>query len=134
MSNFRYSICEPVNPEIIEKGRVDSSEIVQIFECFPWKLHLEKMENAKNIYYSPSIEFENLSNKNALAISAVGTPDQYEFYIFFKRPKVQKTWFGFSEKLNNNYTSDLLDQNKETTIELLKALVDNNLNYLESRF
>lgn len=134
MSHFRYSICEPVNPEIIEKGKIDSSEIMQIFDSFPWKLHLEKMESAKDNYYSPSIEFENLGNKNALAISAVGTPDQFEFYIFFKRPKVQKTWFGFSEKLNNNYTSDLLDQNKDKTIELLKALVANNLSYLESKF
>ncbi|MNL59234.1 hypothetical protein D3C87_1829420 [compost metagenome] len=73
-----------------------------IFEKFPWKSHLEEMENSKNIFYSPSIEFENLSNKNGLAISAVGNPDKYDFYVFYKRPKLQKTWFGLSKKLNNN--------------------------------
>jgi hypothetical protein len=134
MSEFRYSICEPTNPKIIEKGKIDSSEIMQIVEDFPWKLHLEEAENSKNTYYSPSLEFENLSNKNGLAISAVGNPAKYEFYVFFKRPKMQKTWFGLSEKLNNNYTSELLDQNKEKTIEILKALIDNNLSFLERKF
>jgi hypothetical protein len=131
MSQFRYSICEPTNPEIIEKGKIDSSEIMQIVENFPWKKLLEETEN---IYYSPSLEFENLSNKNGLSISAVGSPDEYIFYVFFKRPKMQKKWFGLSEKLNNNYTSELLDQSKENTIEILKALVDNNLSFLERKF
>ncbi|TDO82892.1 hypothetical protein EV143_102153 [Flavobacterium chryseum] len=131
MREFRYSICEPTNPKIIEKGKIDSSEIMQIFQNFPWKTFLEETEN---IYYSPSLEFENLSNKNGLSISAVGNPEKFEFYVFFKRSKMQKNWFGLIEKLNNNYTSELLDQSKEKTIELLKAFVDNNLSLLERKF
>ncbi|SHH49395.1 hypothetical protein [Flavobacterium defluvii] len=92
------------------------------------------MENLKDVFYSPSLEFENLDNKTGLSVSAVGNPDKYEFYVFFKRPKMQKRWFGLSEKLNNNFTTDLLDQNKDKTIELLKAFVDNNLNFLELKF
>lgn len=134
MSQFRYSICEPTNPKIIEKGKIDSSQILEIVENFPWKLHLEEIEKVKDVYYSPSLEFENLRNTNGLSISAVGTPDKYEFYVFYKRSKIQKTWFGLSEKLNNNFTSDLLDQSKEKTIELLKAFIDNNLSFLESKF
>lgn len=134
MSEFRYSICEPTNPTIIEKGKIDSSAIMKILEEFPWRLLLEEAENSKNIYYSPSLEVENLDNKNGLAISAVGNPDKYDFYVFFKRPKIQKTWFGLSEKLNKNYTSELLDQSKEKTIEIVKALIDNNLSFLEHKF
>ncbi|SHH49365.1 hypothetical protein SAMN05443663_10836 [Flavobacterium defluvii] len=29
MNQFRYSICEPANPDIIEKGKIDSSEIIK---------------------------------------------------------------------------------------------------------
>lgn len=47
---------------------------------------------------------------------------------------MQKAWFGLIEKLNNNYTSELLDQSKEKTIEILKAFVDNNLSVLERKF
>jgi hypothetical protein len=134
MSEFRYSICEPTNPKIIEKGKIDSTEIMQIFKTFPWKLHLEEMENAKNTYYSPSLEFENLSNKNGLVISAVGNQEKHEFYVFFKRPKVRKTWFGLSEKLDNNFMSELLDRSETETTEMLKALIDGNLNFLELKF
>lgn len=95
MNEFRYSICEPTNPEIIEKGKINPSEIIEIVEKFPWKLHLEEIENSNNTYFSPSLEFENLSNKNGLSISAVGNSDKYNFYVFFKRPKMQKNvvWF-----------------------------------------
>ncbi|MDR6763574.1 hypothetical protein J2Y38_003795 [Flavobacterium sp. 2755] len=134
MSQFRYSICEPTNPNIIEKGKIDSSEILELINNFPWKKYLQEMENTKDPYYSPSLEFENLNNKNGLSISAVGTSEKFEFYVFFKRPKMQKTWFGLIEKLNNNYTSELLDQNEEKTIEIVKALVNDDLNFLERKF
>lgn len=134
MSNFRYSICEPTNPKIIEKGKINSSEIISVVENYPWKSKLEEMERLKEPYYSPSLEFDNLNNKNGLSISAVGNAEKYEFYVFFKRPKIQKTWFGLSEKLNNDYTSELLDVSKEKTLEIIKALVDNNLNFLERKF
>ncbi|MCD9574018.1 hypothetical protein [Flavobacterium soyae] len=134
MSQFRYSICEPTNPNIIEKGKIDSSEILELVNNFPWKKYLHEMENIKDPYYSPSLEFENLNNKNGLSISAVGTYEKFEFYVFFKRPKMQKTWFGLSEKLNNNYTSELLDQNEEKTMEIVKALVNDDLNFLERKF
>ncbi|OXA74211.1 hypothetical protein B0A67_00020 [Flavobacterium aquidurense] len=134
MSEFRYSICEPTNPKIIEMGKIDSSEIINTFQNFPWKAHLQEMKNARNIFHSPSLEFENSGNKNALSISVVGKPDKYEFYVFFKRAKIQKTWFGLSEKLNNNFISELTDQNEEKTAEILKALVDNDLAFLERTF
>lgn len=134
MSNFRYSICEPANPKIIEKGKIDSSEIMTIFKTFPWKLKLEEAERLKDVYFSPSLEFENLNNKNGLAFSAVGKPDNFEFYIFFKRPKTKKTWLGLSSKLDQNYLSELWDQNENNAIEILKALIDNNLSFLEEKF
>ena len=134
MTNYRYSICEPDNPNIIEKGKVDSGELVKIFNEFPWKKYLEDMEGLENPHFSPSLEFENLNNKNGLSISAVGKSDKYEFYVFFKRPKMKKTWFGLSQKMDDNYSSELLDVNESQTIEILQALVDNKLGFLEEKF
>ncbi|WP_193845700.1 hypothetical protein [Flavobacterium hungaricum] len=134
MSNFRYSICEPANPKIIEQGKIDAAAIVTIFDTFPWKQYLEETERLKEVYFSPSIQFENLSNKNGITVSAIGKPDKYEFYIFYKRPKTKKTWFGLSSKLDHNYMSELWNQNENQTTEILKALADNNLSFLEEKF
>ncbi|MFI2743348.1 hypothetical protein ACG2LH_11460 [Zhouia sp. PK063] len=136
LTEFRYSICEPLNPKIIEKGTIGKNEIISAFSSFPWKKYLEQMDKAREseIHYSPSIEIENKENKNGLAISAVGSPDNYEFYIFFKRPKMKKRFFGLSEKMDNQYVSDLRDQTKQDVLDCLNALINNDLNFLEQKF
>ena len=136
MIEFRHSICEPLNPKIIEKGSIDKNEIIPTFSSFPWNKYLEQMENAKQreIHYSPSLEIENKGNKNGLAISAVGQPNKYEFYIFFKRPKLRKRFFGLSEKMDNDYVSDLTGQTEKDVLDCLNALIENNLEFLERKF
>ena len=57
---------------------------------------IEVAETRKmDIYFSPSLEVENKANKNGLTISAVGDPEDPEFYIFYKRPisVVKKQFF-----------------------------------------
>lgn len=128
VSQFRYSVAEPLKPNILEKGKIEKDEIVKIFNEFPWKQYLEQIKNSKDgkIYYSPSLEFENSGNKNGLAISAVGEPDSFEFYVFYKRPKKGNT--------NENNVSDLTGQSKEDVLTYLNALINNDLHYLESKF
>jgi len=67
-------------------------------------------------------------------ISAVGLPDDYEFYIFFKRPKLKKQFFGLSEKIDNDYLSDLTEQTEEDVLNCLNALINNDLDFLERKF
>lgn len=136
MIEFRHSICEPLNPKIIEKGSINKNEIISSFLSFPWNKYLEQMENAKEreIYYSPSLEIENKRNKNGLAISAVGQPNKYEFYIFFKRPKLRKQFLGLYKKMDNSYVSDLTRQTKKDVLDCLNALIENNLEFLERKF
>ena len=73
------------------------------------------MEVAKeeDIFYSPSLEIENKDTKHGLSISAVGNHDSFEFYIFYKRPKIVKTFFGLKEKIKNGYLSDKTGQTKQ---------------------
>ena len=136
MTEFRHSICEPLKPEIIEKGLIKKSDIITTFKTFPWDKYLEQMEKAKEneIYYSPSLEIENKGNKNGLAISAVGKPKNYEFYIFFKRPKMKKRFFGLKEKMDNDYLSDRTEQTEKDVLDCLNALVENDLVFLENKF
>ena len=102
------------------------------FESIPWNEYLEKMKTAKDsdLYYSPSLEIENKENKNGLSVSAV---DGKEWYIFFKRPKMVKKFFGLSEKMDNNYLTDITGQTIDDVRKCLKALINNDLKYLEEK-
>jgi hypothetical protein len=134
--NFRASFCDPLNPKIIELGKVQKDNILEKFENTNWTEYLEKMNSAKDeneIYYSPSLEIENSDIKHGLAISAVGNPDNYEFYISYKRPKKLKTFFGLKEKIDDNYVTDIQGQTKQDVIECLKALIRNDTDYLTNK-
>ena len=135
-SGFRYSLCEPLNPNIIEKGSVNKGEIIKTFEEFPWNKYLTELINANEneIHYSPSLEFENKSNKNGITASAVGDPGNFEFYIFYKRPKKKKQLFGLIEKMDENYLSDLTGQTEKDVIDCLNALINEDSNFLENKF
>ena len=133
-TNFRYSICEPLNPNIIEKGNISKEEVIKIFEAFPWNKYLLDLLSGNEIYHSPSLEFENTENRNGITISAVGEPENFEFYIFYKRPKEIKYFFGLMSSTNENYTSDLTDQNEKDVIECLVPLVNEDSSFLENKF
>lgn len=135
MNQFRYSICEPLNPEIIEKGTIDKNEIIPCFKNYDWEKFLKQVNEAKKVYYSPSLEFENMSNKHILCISAVGEPNNPEFLIFYIRPKRVKTWFGLGkEKLKEGYMSELnATQTMEEAIVFLQALIDGRHDYLNDK-
>lgn len=130
--NFRASFCDPFKPDIIEMGDIEKDKIMETFEKIPWKKLLEEMKLKKEneIYYSPSLEIENKDNKNGLSVSAV---DGKEWYIFYKRPKMVKKFFGLTEKMNNDYLTDITGQSENDVKECLTALINNDLEFLERR-
>ena len=133
--NFRASFCDPFQKEIIELGSISKDSILDKFEKTPWADLLQQMSNAKEdeIHYSPSLEIENKENKHGLVISAVGDPDNFEFYIFYKRPKNVKSFFGLMEKVNENYTTDKTGQTKQDALDCLNALIKNDTEFLASK-
>ncbi|MBN8673577.1 MAG: hypothetical protein J0L56_05560 [Chitinophagales bacterium] len=133
--NFRASFCDPFKQEILEIGDIREDIITEEFEKISWTDFLKRMEAAKGdeIFYSPSFETENMDIKHGLSISAVGNPDNYEFYIFYKRPKTVKTFFGLKEKVNQNYISEKTGQTKQDTLDCLNALLHNDTEYLENK-
>jgi len=106
---FRASFCDPFSPKIIELGEINQDKIIDTFNNIPWDNLLEKMKSTtkEEIYYSPSLEIENIENRNGLAISAI---DGVEWYIFYKRPKIVKSFFGLKEKRDEDYVTQLTGQ------------------------
>ena len=68
--------------------------------------------------------------KNGLSVSAV---DGNEWYIFYKRPKLEKKIFGLIEKMNNDYLTDITGQTEKDVKECLTALINNDLEFLERK-
>ncbi|MCB0472902.1 MAG: hypothetical protein KDC56_07565 [Flavobacteriaceae bacterium] len=130
--NFRASFCDPFKRDIIELGTVQQDKIIELFENIPWSELLTKMSTAKpkEIHYSPSLEIENQDNQNGISISAV---DETEWYIFFKRPKMVKKFFGLKEKLNQHYLTEITGQSIEDVKNCLEALINNDLDFLEEK-
>lgn len=130
--NFRASFCDPFKPDIIEIGNIEKEKIMETFDKIPWNKLLEEMKLKKEneIHYSPSLEIENKDNKNGLSVSAV---DGKEWYIFFKRPKMVKKFFGLTEKMNNDYLTDITGQTEKDVRDCLTALINNDLEFLERK-
>ena len=133
--HFGATFCDPFNPSIIELGRIDKDDIISKFESIDWVDYLTRMQSAKesDIHYSPSLEIENTETKHGLSISAVGEPSKYEFYIFYKRPKKVKSFFGLKEKIDDSYVSDKTGQTKQDAIDCLSALIRNDTDYLAQK-
>jgi hypothetical protein len=133
--NFRASFCDPFQKDIIGPGNIPKENIISKFENTDWSDYLYKMQNANQdeIYFSPSLEIENKDIKHVLTISAVGDPDNFEFYIFYKRPKIKKTFFGLKEKEVNDYSTDITGQTKQDVIDCLNALLNNDSDYLANK-
>ena len=139
MTEFRYSICEPLNPKVIEKGMIAPDSVIGLFNDFQWDYYLKQIEVAEtrkmDIYFSPSLEVENKANKNGLTISAVGDPEDPEFYIFYKRPisVVKKQFFRKPQTVVGDYVSEITGQTKEDVIECLNALIKNDQEFLRRK-
>jgi hypothetical protein len=129
---FRASFCDPFKKDIIELGTIDKDKIMAKFESIDWVDYLKRVETAgeNEIYYSPSLEIENKTNKNGLVVTAI---DGAEWYIFFKRPKRVKKIFGLYEKLNENYLTDVTGQTAQDVRDCLMALINNDLQSLENK-
>jgi hypothetical protein len=132
---FRASFCDPLEPVIMEMGVIGKEQILDTFQRVDWSEYLQKMEGVKesDIYFSPSLDVENIVSKQGITVSAVGSANDFEFYIFYKRPKAVKTLFGFREKVDDNYVTDISGQTEKDVLECLTALVDNNSAFLERK-
>lgn len=132
---FKYTICEPLNPNVLDKGSISKEDFIQVLNEFPWleMLNEQIAADESRICYSPSLELVNTNSNHGLAISII-EPNQ--FYIFYKRPKMitKRKWFKSVEILEPNYLSERLDQTEKDVRDAFSALLNNDLTELESRW
>jgi hypothetical protein len=135
MVNYRWSVCLPDNPEVIEKGNISREDILTTFLEFSWTDYLRKMATMKekDIHYSPSLEFENKDTRQGVTFSIVGDEFKNEFYIFYKRHKTVKSFFGLFSREVDDHVSDITGQTKEDAIKFLTAFLNNDADYMESK-
>lgn len=133
---YKYSIWDPLNPNIIDMGDIQKNKVWDVFINFPWKEYSDKMENAGDaeFYYSPTLEIENKENKNVLAISLIDIEKKAAFLISYKRPKAISKIFGLIRYIDNDYLSDTIDQTEMDVHDAVKALIQNDLKTLTERW
>ncbi|MGH1404072.1 MAG: hypothetical protein ACRBDL_07490 [Alphaproteobacteria bacterium] len=127
---YRWTVCDPLKEHIIEKGDIDRSDIMETFQTFPWEDMLKKADNAQKneIYYNPSLEFENTRNKSGIVISAIEMGENLSsndsiFYVFHKKPHQP-----------DDLSYDLVDQSFDNAREILQDFVNEKYDILERRF
>lgn len=133
---FRASFCDPFQSRIIELGKINESEIINKFQSILWRDYLDRMSkaNESEIYFSPSLEIENKANRHGLSISAVDDEKGgVTYYVFFKRPKLVKKFFGLVKTLDNDYLTESTDLTEDDVVQCLTALINNDLDYLERK-
>jgi hypothetical protein len=133
MSDYSWSICEPDQPKVIEKGSIRKEEILETFENFAWIDRLRKIAGMKDddVCFSPSLGFKNTETGQGVEFSIVGTEEEYEFYIFYQRPATLKT-FGLFKRQLKNHLSDITGQTKEDAVKFLNAFLNNDFSYMEA--
>jgi len=132
---FKTSFCDPFKPDIVDWGEVDKEEVIEAFEGIAWTDLLKQMLNKSDseIYYSPSFEVLNTKNQHSLAISVVGDPNTYEWYVFYKRPKVIKGFLGFSRKTDPAFLTNVTGQTKKDVLQYIQALLEENHDLLDQK-
>lgn len=137
-SMFQYTICEPLNPVVVDKGTVTAEEFRTVLHNFPWIAMLKESENAEDadVYYSPSLELIDVKSRHSLAISIVGPEAHPEYYIFFRRPKTvtKRKWFKSIEVFEPEYTTERTRQTQQDMEAAFNALLEGNIELLESRW
>lgn len=132
--NFRGTFCHPMQRKIIELGDIPAGKVIETFKKTDWKKYLELMDaDPDHIEYSPSLEIENKDNLHGITISTLGSADEFEFYLFYKRPKRVKKLFGFYSTMDEEYMTDITGQSEQDALDCLNALLRDDLAFLDDK-
>ena len=132
--NYRCSYLKPDKPYSLDKGALEKKGALDFFKKFNWNEELKKMNSLPKdeVFFSPSVKFENLFSSKWIEVSAVGEENNYAFCIFYKRSKKVKAFFGLSTKIDDHYITETLDVSPERANTILNHFFDKEWEQLES--
>ncbi len=129
---FNVTFYDPLKEDGVDLGSLSDKQVVEAFKKTDWLKHL-KIYNAtpeSEVFYTASLDIENPDTKRSLDISVIGEPEEYEFYITYRRPKNRKI-LGLFNKTDKKYSTDLESQSITDAERLLMAFLKNDLDLLE---
>lgn len=95
---YSWTVCEPFNSKVVEKGEIEKTDIYETFTSYPWSNLLKDVdENPDKVRYSPSVEFIKQDGPS-VTFSVFDNREDLIFMFFFKRKKMVKGLFGFGTK------------------------------------
>jgi hypothetical protein len=134
MNAWRWTICDPGNPEIIDKGLILKKDIMDAFLQYPWQEELKRTNDlGEDANYSPSVEFTNEATGQVVTFSLVGDELEQEFYIFYQREKTISKLFGLIKHQEKKHISDITGQTMEDAIAFLEAFLQGDHEEMEAR-
>lgn len=134
---FHHSILDPLKEDPISMGPIEKDSILPMLDKFPWRDMLNRMKGVDDgkLFWSPSIEFENLETKKSVTVSIVEyDTGKIEYYIFYRRPKQVSLMFGLIQRFDQHHTTDRTGQTFKDAREAVIALLSNDEKTLETRW
>ena len=131
---YKYSICHPDKSEIeYPETELNSYEVIELIKYYSWLEILKSMDNIpdEKIYYSPSLGFENLSNKRSLGITATLENGKPEFSLWYNRPVKIRPLFGLLAEKTKMKVTDKWDFTLDKAIEYYHLFLNRNYEKLE---
>lgn len=138
MTEFRYSICEPLNPKVIEKGMIAPDSVIGLFNDFQWDYYLKQIEVAEtrkmDIYFSPRWKWRIKRIKTGLR-SLLSAIRKILSFIFLQtsHKRGEEAVFRKPQTVVEDYVSEITGQTKEDVIECLNALIKNDQEFLRRK-
>ena len=82
---YTWNICDPFQPDVIEKGAFEKNKIVETLMDHPWIEICKKMNEPDHgeINFSPSVGFSDEDTMVDISFSCVGDENKLEFMIFY---------------------------------------------------
>ena len=136
MKFYNHTFCHPLRSEIEKMGSIRQDQVIEKFKSIDWLNHLDAMEagdaEGEIIYFSPSIEFEQLEPLHGIVFSALGNSEELSFLIFYKRMVTEKKFFGGTEEKEK--VSEIEVDDIENALLVLELFIREDFERLEEMF